>query len=152
MTITVIDKHSMLLRRAIVSYGKTVEVKLPFEEAVERAKALLQEQGFGLVYEIDIGKTLHEDTGTPFRPYRILGAWNPQFARAALERDPELGLRLPCNVVVQEAGGKTMVSVVDARAMLSIADNPALVSLADRFNELLGRVLDAFYLEAVARA
>jgi uncharacterized protein (DUF302 family) len=135
-----------------VTYGKTIEVRLPFEQAVERVKSLLKDQGFGVLCEIDVGKTLEEKTGAPFRPYRILGACNPQFARAALEREPQLGLLLPCNVVVQEIAGKTAISAIDARAMLSIVGNPELTSVADEVNERLGRVLDGCYADATARS
>jgi uncharacterized protein (DUF302 family) len=127
-----------------MEYGTSVKNSLGFEEAVERARSLLKEQGFGILCEIDVGKTLEEKTGAPFYPYRILGACNPQFARAALEREPMLGLLLPCNVVVQRNGMQTVVSAINARAMLSVAGNPELMSVADEVNARLDRVLQGF--------
>jgi uncharacterized protein (DUF302 family) len=124
-------------------YGKIVTTRLGYAEAIERVKALLNDEGFGVLCDIDVTKTLREKTGAEFRPYRILGACNPHFAHQALEREAQLGLLLPCNVVVQEERGSTLVSAVDARALLSIVGNDALSGVADEVNARLGRVLDA---------
>ena len=124
-------------------YGKIVTTRLAYAEAIERVKALLNDEGFGVLCDIDVTKTLREKTGAEFRPYRILGACNPQFAHQALERESQLGLLLPCNVVIQEERGSTVVSAVDARALLSIVGNAALSGVADEVNARLGRVLDA---------
>jgi uncharacterized protein (DUF302 family) len=123
-------------------YGKAVASDLPVEDAVELVKNLLKDEGFGVVCDLDVRKTLAEKLGEDFRPYRILGACNPVLAHEALRTDPQLGLVLPCNVVVQEESGHTVVSAIDALAMLSVAKNPALAPVADQVNTRLSRVLD----------
>jgi len=125
-----------------VDYGKSVISGFSFDEAVDAAKLLLRDEGFGVLCEIDVTKTLREKIGAEFRPYRILGACNPHFALQTLNEEPHLGLLLPCNVVIQELSGETVVSAVDARALLSAAGNPALGAVADEVNESLDRVLD----------
>ena len=122
-------------------YGKTVPTRLGFDEAVERAKALLAEEGFGVLCEIDVTKTLKEKIGADFAPYRILGACNPRFAHAALTREPQLGLLLPCNVVITRRDDRTEVSAIDARALLGIVGNDELQGVADEVNAHLTRVL-----------
>ena len=124
------------------SYGRSVTTALSFDGAIERAKALLKDEGFGLLCEIDVSKTLHEKIGADFRPYRILGACNPRLAHSALQEEPQLGLLLPCNVVVQEREGRTIVSAVDARTLLSLVGNAELKEVADDVNVRFGRVLD----------
>lgn len=124
-----------------MKYGKSVTTGLSFDEAVEAARARLRDEGFGVLCEIDVDKTLREKIGAHFRRYRILGACNPHFALEALQTEPHLGLLLPCNVVVQELPEGTVVSAVDARAMLSVVDNSALLGIADEANERLSRVL-----------
>jgi uncharacterized protein (DUF302 family) len=125
-----------------VNYGKSVISEFAFDETVEAAKSLLRDEGFGVLCEIDVTKALREKVGAEFRRYRILGTCNPRFALEALQQEPHLGLLLPCNVVVQELSGKTVVSAVDARSLLSVVGNSALLGVADEVNESLGRVLD----------
>ncbi len=125
------------------TYGNQVETTLSYEVAVDRVKAILKEEGFGVLCEIDVAATVREKLGEAFRPYRILGACNPQLAHRAISAEPQLGLLLPCNVVVQEMDGKTVVSAVDAGAMLAIVGNPRLDALAQDANARLRRVLDA---------
>lgn len=124
------------------SYGYVVATDLPYESAVERVKALLKDEGFGVLCEIDVAKTMQEKLGKAFRPYRILGACNPQLAHEALSADAQLGLLLPCNIVLQEEEGRTIVSAIDTRALMSVAKNPSLLSIADEVNTRLNRVLD----------
>lgn len=125
-----------------MKYGKVVATTLPFEQSIERVRELLREEGFGVLCDIDVAKTLHEKIHAEFRPYRILGACNPHFAHRALEEEPHLGLLLPCNVVVQELGGLTIVSAIDARALLGVIGSPELADLAEDVNARLERVLD----------
>lgn len=125
-----------------MNYGKTINTSLAYGEAVERVKTLLRDEGFGVLCEIDVAKTLREKIGVDFRPYCILGACNPHLAQQALEQESQLGLLLPCNVVVQEESGATVVSAIDAHALLSVVGNAALSGVADDVNERLGRVLD----------
>ena len=124
-----------------LKYGRQVATALPFETAVERAKALLKDEGFGVLCEIDVTATMREKLGETFHPYRILGACNPKLAHRALSAEPQIGLLLPCNVVVQEVGGKTSVSAVDAQAMMAMVGNENLAPVADEANAALGRVL-----------
>jgi uncharacterized protein (DUF302 family) len=133
-----------------IPYGQVVRTELPFAQAIEAAKAALQAQGFGILCEIDVTKSLQEKTGAAFRPYRILGACNPQFALQALETEPQLGLLLPCNVVVQEQDGKTVVSAVDAKAMLGVVGRPQLSAIAAGVNERLAAALTAIAMLRVS--
>jgi len=121
---------------------RTVVTTLAFDAAVERVKTLLKDEGFGVLCEIDVAATLKQKLGETFRPYRILGACNPALALRALSVEPRIGTLLPCNVVVEEREGETIVSAVDASAMLSVVDNAALVPIAAEVDERLGRVLE----------
>lgn len=123
-------------------YGKTVSCELPFDAVVQRAKDALKDEGFAVLCEIDVRKTLHEKLAVEFRAYTILGACNPSLAHAALLTDAYLGLLLPCNVVVQEKEGQVSVSAIDATAMMSVTNNPSLLPIARDVNILLERVLD----------
>ena len=123
-------------------YGCIVGTGLPYESAVERVKDLLKDEGFGILCEIDVAKTLQEKLGVAFRPYRILGACNPPLAYQALSMDAQLGLLLPCNIVVQEEGGDTIVSAIDTRALMSVTSEASLLPIADEVNARLDRVLD----------
>lgn len=127
-------------------YGISRQVQLPYEEAVERVRAALKEEGFGVLSEIDIKEKLKEKLGVDFRRYVILGACNPPLAHKTLQEELEIGLLLPCNVIVYEAdeAGRSVVAAVDARAMLSVVGvNPTLDSVSAEVNERLRRVLDS---------
>ena len=125
-----------------VEYGRCVEARgATFDEVVERVKSLLKDEGFGVLCEIDVTTTLREKIGADFRPYRILGACNPQLAQQAIEAEAQLGLLLPCNLVVQVVDGRTLVSAIDAGAMMRFVDNPALEPVAIDANARLDRVL-----------
>lgn len=125
-----------------IAYGKAVVTRLTFDRAIEIVKSSLKEQGFGVLCEIDVSATMREKLGAQFRPYRILGACNPQLAHQALAAEPQLGLLLPCNLVVQELDGKTIVSAIDANAMLGVT-GAQLQHLAAEVNARLARVLEA---------
>ena len=124
------------------AYGRDVTTALTFDTAIETAKRLLKDEGFGVLCEIDVTATMREKLGASFRPYRILGACNPTLAHQALTAEPQIGLLLPCNLVVQEVDGKTHVSVVDANAMLGVVGRADLSSVAGDANDRLGRVLE----------
>lgn len=123
-------------------YGHVVSTRLPYESAVEQIKSLLKDEGFGVLCEIDVKKTMQDKLGVAFRPYCILGACNPPLAHRALSADAQLGLLLPCNIVVQEEQGRTIVSAIDTRALLSVTGDPSLLPIADEVNARLTRVLD----------
>jgi len=125
-------------------YGFSKTVNLPYEEAVERARAALKAEGFGVLCEIDIKDKLKEKLGVDFRNYVILGACNPQLAFKTLQQEINIGLLLPCNVIVYEADkpGKSVIAAIDAKTMLSVVgDNATLDAVAVEVNENLKRVI-----------
>jgi len=126
------------------SYGTSREVELDFLTAVARARALLAEHGFGILCEIDIAATLRAKAGVDLGDYVILGACKPDSARIALAADPDVGLLLPCNVIVRRAAGHTTVGVVDADAMLAFTGHQELGPVAADVNARLTAVLEAF--------
>lgn len=116
----------------IRDYGIRTTVPLQYGEALERTRQALQEQGFGVLSETDIKAKLQEKLGVATRDYVILGACNPPLAYKALRSEPEIGLLLPCNVIVYDAGnGNTNVMAVDPGVMLSVAgDDPVVAEVA----------------------
>jgi uncharacterized protein (DUF302 family) len=124
------------------TYTLSGTTSLPFADAVERVRATLQEEGFGVLTEIDVQATLKAKLGEETEPYLILGACNPPYAHQALGLEPELGALLPCNVVVYERGGETHVSAVDPVAMLGIVGNPALSPVADEIRAKVARAVE----------
>ena len=125
------------------SYGFSKTVDIPYAEAVERARTALQNEGFGVLCEIDIKEKLKEKLGVDFRNYVILGACNPPLAYETLQREINIGLLLPCNVIVYESDGGAVVSAIDAAKMLSVVGNPELETTSQQVNERLRRVIDA---------
>lgn len=114
---------------------------LPFEQAVERAKEALKAEGFGVLTEIDVQATLKKKLDADFRKYVILGACNPPLAYRAFQAELEIGLLLPCNVIVYEEGAGSVVSIMDPALMSKWLDNPAMISLADEARAKLERVI-----------
>jgi uncharacterized protein (DUF302 family) len=125
-----------------VGYGYGRTLNLPFDAAVKRAKESLKSEGFGVLCEIDIREKLKEKLGVDFANYMILGACNPPLAYGALQQEPNIGLLLPCNVVVYEKDETSFVGAIDAAKMLSVVGNPALTATADQVNQKLRRVID----------
>ncbi|WP_254538801.1 DUF302 domain-containing protein [Halomarina litorea] len=126
-----------------MTYTTQTEVDRPFDDAVDRTISALEEEGFGVLCDIDVRATFAEKLGEEFRQYRILGACNPQLAYEGLESEVELGALLPCNVIVYERDdGTVVVSAVDAGQLVGITDNPELDPIAedvsDRFERVLG--------------
>jgi uncharacterized protein (DUF302 family) len=127
-----------------MSYGYTRTVDLPVDAAIERATEELAKEGFGVLTTIDVKATLKKKLDEDTAPYVILGACNPHFAHRALQMERQLGLLLPCNVVVYEdESGRTVVGAIDAHAMLGVVGNPALDPVAAEVNVRLRRVVDA---------
>ncbi len=132
---------------ATAGYALSGTTALAFDEAVARARGALQDQGFGVLCEIDAQATLREKLGVETGRYVILGACNPALAHAVLEQEPDVGVFLPCNVVVYEHEGEVRVSAVDAERMLSLVDRDALRPVASdvrrRFATVVDRVCSA---------
>ncbi len=124
-------------------YGIGRVVDEPFDQVVSRVKDALKAEGFGVLTEIDVQATLREKIGVERGRYVILGACSPRHAHRALGAEPELGLFLPCNVVVYETDDGTRVSAIDAQAMLGMIGNPALDEIAAEVKERLARVVAA---------
>jgi len=126
-------------------YGFSKTVDVPYEEAVEKVRAALKEEGFGVLCEIDIKEKLREKLGVDFRNYVILGVCNPPLAYKTLQQEINIGLLLPCNVIVYEAdeSGKSVIAAIDAKAMLSVVgdNNATLNAVAAEVNEKLNRVV-----------
>jgi len=116
--------------------------ELPFADAVARVKEELAREAFGVLCEIDVQATLKQKLGADREPYLILGACNPQLAHAALEAEPELGVLLPCNVVVYQQHEQTHIAAVDAEQMLSIVGNDELTATAAEVRSRLARVVE----------
>jgi uncharacterized protein (DUF302 family) len=131
-------------------YAMRRTLDLDFDDADRRVRAALEEEGFGVLTEIDVKATLKEKLDEDFRRYEILGACNPPLAHMALEADGDIGLLLPCNVVVQETtdGGGTVVEAVDPVVQLGVADSEDLPPLAEEVRARLIRVLDRVEEEA----
>ena len=119
-----------------------VKLDLPYEEAIERVTALLKEQGFGVLTEIDVKATLKKKLDVDFRKYVILGACNPPLAHRALTNELELGLLLPCNVIVYEDNAGSTVSILDPISMLGVVQNPNLDAVAQEAGERLQLVIE----------
>jgi uncharacterized protein (DUF302 family) len=134
-----------------VSYGMTIRLRRPFTETVDRVRAALKDQGFGVLTEIDVRATLREKLGEHMEPYLILGACNPPLAHRALETDRQIGLLLPCNVVVRADGEDTLVEALDPHVMVTAARQPALEPIADEAAQRLTQALSAVRAAAAAR-
>ena len=124
------------------TYGLSTPTSLPFDEAVEKITAELKTEGFGVLTTIDIQATLKEKIGVERDRYVILGACNPQLANEAINAEPEIGLLLPCNVVVYERDGATHVAAMDPAAAMGIVGNPALDHVGSDARARLNRALE----------
>ena len=124
--------------------GFYVTMNASYEEAVEKVTAELKAEGFGVLTEIDVKKTLKEKLDVDFRPYVILGACNPPLAHRALQADPDVGLFLPCNVTVtSKEDGTVMVSIIDPNKMLQLLMSDELEEVAREAERRLSRVAKA---------
>lgn len=131
------------MSEATVDYGIRVELPVSYEAAIEQVTAALKTEGFGVLTQIDVQSTLKQKIGVDFRRYMILGACNPRLAYQALSAELEIGLMLPCNVIVYETDTGSVVSIVDPQAMLGVGLSPALGDVAAQARERLERVAAA---------
>lgn len=126
-----------------MTYQFSTTVDFPFADAVTITTDVLKKHGFGVLTEIDVQTTLKKKLGVDFRPYRILGACNPQMAYQALQAEDKIGTMLPCNVVVQQrVDGKVEISAVDPVASMQAIENPALIATATKVQLMLRQVID----------
>lgn len=126
-----------------VEYSLAIETDRDFDEVLAATRAALADEGFGVLTEIDVKATMKAKLDVDREEYVILGACNPPLAHQALEAEPELGVLLPCNVVVYRTGGRTRVSAVAAEQMLGMVGNEQLKPVAGEVAERLDRVLAA---------
>jgi uncharacterized protein (DUF302 family) len=129
-------------QQSVTQYGYKREIKLPFADAVTKVKEELAKEGFGVLTEIDVQATLKKKIDVDYDNYIILGACNPPFAYEALKAEKEIGLFLPCNVIVYADGGKTFVSAILPTIAMGAIENPILSSIATSVEEKLKKVID----------
>ena len=123
-------------------YGISVTLSLDFDNALEKTVACLKDQGFGVLSDIDVEATLKKKLGVDFKRYRILGACNPPMAHKALSAEEDIGLLLPCNVIVCEVSeSKTRVAVIDPVAAMSVVGNDAIKPIAEEVKKKLVSVV-----------
>lgn len=126
-----------------MQYGFSKITGYGFEQAIEKVTEELKKEGFGVLTSIDVKETLKKKINVDFKKYTILGACNPPLAYQALQAEEELGLLLPCNVIVYEKNDKTIVSVFDPNIMAYLIDNPQMKPVAEEVKSKLKRVLEA---------
>jgi uncharacterized protein (DUF302 family) len=124
-------------------YGMQIQLDLPYDQAVEKVTAALKEQGFGVLTSIDVQQTMRIKLDKDFRRYVILGACNPPLAFQAFTDEPEVGLLLPCNVIVYEEGQGSVVSILDPEKMMALAENSKLQPVAQQARTRLQQALES---------
>jgi len=127
----------------MMEYGFSKTVNLTYEKAIEKVTEELKKEGFGVLTSIDVKETLKKKLNVEFQKYIILGACNPPFAHKALLADEQIGLLLPCNIIVYEKEGKTHVSIFDPMIMMKIMENETMRPIAEEVKAKLERVLKA---------
>lgn len=127
----------------MIHYGFTKELDIPYEKVIERAREALKKEGFGVLTEIDVKEKMKEKLGVDMRRYIILGACNPPNAYKAILAEENIGLMLPCNVIVYEKDSKTVLSVIRPSVAMRMIENRELQKLAETVEGLLKKVFDA---------
>ena len=126
-----------------MQYGFSKPTDYNFDQAIDKVTEELKKEGFGVLTSIDVKETLKKKINVDFKKYTILGACNPALAHQALLAEEELGLLLPCNVIVYEKNNKTVVSIFDPNVMAHLIDNPLMKPVAEEVKNKLKRVLEA---------
>lgn len=126
-----------------MQYGFSKTTDYNFEQAIDKVTEELKKEGFGVLTSIDMKETLKKKINVDFKKYTILGACNPALAHQALLAEEELGLLLPCNVIVYEKNDKTVVSIFDPNVMAYLIDNSEMKIVAEEVKNKLKRVLEA---------
>jgi len=127
----------------MISYGFRKEIDLPFDKAVEAVTEELKKQGFGILTRIDVKEKFKEKLGIDFKNYVILGACSPSYSHKAILAEEDIGLMLPCNVLVYEKEGKTILSIIKPSAGMGMIDNEALRQIAQEVEARLKQVFDS---------
>jgi uncharacterized protein (DUF302 family) len=127
----------------MMSYGFSKPVSLSYDKAIEKVTEELKKEGFGVLTTIDVKETLKKKLDVDFNRYVILGACNPPFAYKALQAEEQIGLLLPCNVIVYEKEGRTIVGAFDPMSMTKMVENEVLKSIAEDVATRLQRVLNS---------
>ncbi|MEJ2263804.1 MAG: DUF302 domain-containing protein [Anaerolineales bacterium] len=131
------------MANAIAQYAYKIKTDYPYEQAVERVIEELKKEGFGVLTEIDVQTTLKKKLDVDFRKYVILGACNPPLAHRALTTERNIGLLLPCNVIVYEEGDGSVIGILDPISMMSVTENPDLDPVAQEAKKRLQRVAES---------
>jgi uncharacterized protein (DUF302 family) len=126
-----------------MAYGYSKEVPYDFPQALEKTNLALKEQGFGVITSIDVKKIMKEKLNQNLEDYIILGACNPEFAHKALITEKEIGLLLPCNVIIYVSNGSTVVSALNPMEAMSMVENPELKEIALEVSDKLQKVIDS---------
>jgi uncharacterized protein (DUF302 family) len=126
-----------------MNYGIAKTIELSYEEAILKVTEELKKEGFGVLTTIDVKETLKKKLDVDFQKYIILGACNPPFAYEALKAEEQIGLLLPCNFIIYEKEGKTIVSAFNPSTISAISNNPKLNEISAKLNEKIYKVLDS---------
>lgn len=127
------------------NYGFTKEVNLPFDETIETTTEQLKQEGFGVLTRIDLHDKFKEKLGIDFKKYVILGACNPPYAHKAVSVEENIGLLLPCNVIIYEGDGKTVLSIIKPTVAMNMVENQALEGFAKKIEAKLQRAFDGVH-------